>query len=80
MQSTFMETEKTITLVMGCLSLLIGVLLSFVKIDRERLIKGVHSNPGLALFRFPAYRWGMVAVLLVFGVVLVLVGLGKIVL
>jgi ABC-type Co2+ transport system permease subunit len=72
-----METEQTITFVMGCLFMLVGVLLSLVKVDRERLLKSTHSNPGLALFRFPAYRWGMVAVLFVGGTVLILIGLGK---
>ena len=73
-----METEQTITLVIGCLFLLVGALLSFVKVDRERLVKKVHSNPGIALFRFPAYRWGVVAVLVFIGVVLVLVGVDKV--
>ena len=73
-----METEQTITLLMGCSFLLVGVLLSFVKVDRERLVKKVHSNPGAALFRFPAHRWGVVAALVFIGVVLVLVGVDKV--
>lgn len=73
-----MPTEQTIMLVLGCLFLLVGALLSLVKVDNEKLVKSAHSSPGFALFRFPAYRWGMVMVLLVFGVVLALISLGKV--
>ena len=74
----FMQTEKTLILAMGCLFLLVGVLLSMVKVDKEGLVKSACSNPGLALFMFPAFRWGVVTVLLVFGAVLVSIGLGKV--
>lgn len=73
-----MESDQTINLLLGGLFLLIGGLLAFVKVDAAELVERSHTSPGLALFRFPVFRWGAVAVLLGFGVVLVLIGLGKV--
>ena len=73
-----MEIEQTIMVIMGCLFLLVAGLLAFVKVDRKQLVEYVHSFPGLALFRFPAFRWGTVVVFLIIGLVCVLIGLGKI--
>ena len=73
-----METDQTIDLVLGGLFLLVGVLLAFANVNRASLAERSHTNPGLALFRFPVFRWGTVAVLVVFGVVLVLIGMGKV--
>ena len=72
-----MESDQTINLVLGGVFLLVGALLAFAKVDRANLAHRSHTNPGLALFRFPVFRWGAVTVLVVFGVVLVLIGMGK---
>ncbi|QBB69282.1 hypothetical protein ELE36_02215 [Pseudolysobacter antarcticus] len=38
--------------------LLIGLALVFVTFDVEQLRRSIHSNPGLALYRFRAFRYG----------------------
>lgn len=71
-----MDPEQLIWLFMGAFGLLAGVGLALVKIDRTELKEKSQSNPGLALFRFPAYRWGAAVVCFVFGLFSLFVGLG----
>ena len=71
-----MESENVIWLFLGGLFLLCAIGLSLVKIDREQLKTSTHTNPGMALFRFGAYRWGAVTVLGVIGLVLLSIGFG----
>jgi|GraSoiStandDraft_32_1057276.scaffolds.fasta_scaffold470344_2 hypothetical protein len=61
---------------MGAFSLFVSFGLALVKINRSELEMKSRSNPGLALFRFSAYRWGAVLVCFVFGLFSLFVGLG----
>jgi len=40
------------------LAVLVGVAFFFVRIDREAIRERVHSSPGMALYRFPVFRYG----------------------
>lgn len=51
------------------LFVLIGVLLLFVKIDPDELAKQSSTSPGLALYRFRAFRYGAAFVLMLLAVV-----------
>jgi uncharacterized membrane protein len=73
-----MESNQTINFVLGGLFLLVGGLLAFAKVDTANLAARSHTNPGLALFRFPLSRWGAVVVLVALGAGLILIGLGKV--
>ena len=52
-----MKIEQVIWIFVGAFGILCGIGLILVKIDKAALEKSTHSNPGLALFRFPLYRW-----------------------
>lgn len=39
---------------------LLGVGLLLAKVDRDLLQAKAHTNPGLALFRFPTFRYAVV--------------------
>ena len=41
------------------LAVFVGVALLFVRIDRDQLRQKVHTAPGLALYRFPIFRYGV---------------------
>ena len=71
-----METERIIWLFLGGLFVLCAVGLALVKTDREQLKTSTHTNPGMALFRFGAYRWGAVTVLGAIGLVLLSISFG----
>ena len=71
-----MESDQTINFVLGGLFLLVGGFLAFAKVDTAKLAEKSRTHPGLALFRFPMFRWSAVAILVAFGVVLI--GLGKV--
>ena len=71
-----MESEQIIGVIAGCLVILLGIALVFVKIEKVGLENSSHTNPGLALFRFGAYRWGVVLVCFIVGVLLLSFGLG----
>jgi hypothetical protein len=70
------DLEQVVWLFMGAFGLLAGVGLALVKIDRAELKEKFHSHPGLALFRFLAYRWGTAVVCFVFGLFSLFLGLG----
>lgn len=71
-----MESDSIIWLFLGGFFLLCAIGLSLVRIDRGKLRASSHTNPGMALFRFGAYRWGAVMVLSVIGLVLLSIGFG----
>jgi len=50
-----MEIENLISIIVGIGSLLIGLGIMLATIDREALQDKVHTNPLLALYRFPAW-------------------------
>ncbi len=58
-------------LVLGFLILALGVALLFVRIDRAKLESRMRSNPGLALFRFPVWRFGVALLVIAAGIVLI---------
>lgn len=70
-----MNPEQIILFIAGCVVFLLGVALIFVKIDKKQLKESSHSNPGYALFRFDAYRYGVVAICFVVGLLLLALGL-----
>ncbi len=71
-----MESDSIIWLFLGGLFLLCAIGLSLVRIDRGKLKASFHTNPGMALFRFGAFRWGAVVVFGTIGLVLLSIGLG----
>ena len=71
-----MESEQIIFKLLGVFALLCGVGLSFVTIDKTELNYKIHTMPGMALFRFPAYRWGAVLMCTLIGVFFLFLGFG----
>ncbi len=71
-----MEPEQIIFIAFGIAALLCGVGLSLVKINKEELSGKIHTMPGMSLFRFPAYRWGAVAIFGVLGIFSISLGYG----
>ncbi len=71
-----MNESQVLCVFFGSIAVLLGVALIFVRVDRSELSTKVHTNPGLALFRFPAWRWGMALVFIVGGLLLVIAGIG----
>ena len=71
-----MELEQMIFILFGVAALLCSVALSFVTIDKEELRGKTHTMPGMALFRFPAYRWGAVIMCAVIGIFSFSLGFG----
>jgi hypothetical protein len=61
---------------MGAFGLFVSVGLAVVRINRAELKEKSHSHPGLALFRFPAYRWGAAVICFVLGLFSLFLGLG----
>ena len=55
-----METDRVLGWAMLFLFALVGVGLLLATIDRDSLKEKVHINPGLALFRFPTFRYAVV--------------------
>ena len=64
-----MEIEALLHWLLPTLFVLVGVGLIFVQVDPERLREKIHSNPGLALYRFRAFRYGAALTLFAFAVV-----------
>lgn len=64
-----MDTGALFNIIFGVLALFFGMALSFAKIDKDRLYEYRHTIPGLALFRFPVWRWGIVVILFITGFV-----------
>jgi hypothetical protein len=58
----------------GFLSASVG--LAFAEVDKKQLRRYIHAMPGLALFRFAAFRWGGVIVLAALGCFCMLTGIG----
>ncbi len=71
-----MESEQAIWIVLGAFAILCGVGLAVAKLDKRELEESVHSNPGLALYRFSWYRWGAVLVCIGGGIIVLVEGLG----
>jgi len=71
-----MNESQMLCLIFGPVSVLLGIAIIFVKVDRSKLANKVHSAPGLALFRFPAWRWGVALVCISTGFLLLLSGIG----
>jgi hypothetical protein len=71
-----MITEQFIAFCIAFLALISAIGLVFVKIDKNELKNKTHSFPQMALFRFPAFRWGMIVVCLLFFLVSLFVGFG----
>ena len=71
-----MSDEAFLWTMLGGLALIYGIGLAFVHVDNEELRKKAHTNPGLAIYRFPAYRWSVVLLCIVAGIGLLGVGLG----
>lgn len=69
-----MHTEHIISLIIGFLMILFGIALALVEVDRDKLSTKSRSNPGLALFRFPAYRYFAAVVLICVGILVVVTG------
>ena len=72
-----MEPEQALWIFLGIFSLICGAGLFFVKVDKEQLEKKAHSNPGFALYRYKAWRWGVALTCTALGLILVLVGFNK---
>jgi hypothetical protein len=70
------EAEQVIFILLGIMAFLCGVGLSLVKIDKEELKSYIHTMPGLALFRFPAYRWFGVIFCIVISLLFLSLGFG----
>lgn len=56
---------------MGVLAVLIGLGLGFVQVKARELRKKVHTNPGLALYRFKWWRFGLAVVSVVSGLLII---------
>ena len=52
-----MQPQSVVLLVFVTLALVAGVGLLFVRVDPDQLQRSSHTVPGLALFRFPIYRY-----------------------
>jgi hypothetical protein len=57
-----MDIEHLVRWLLVGLGSLVGVGLLVVRADPEQLREKLHTNPGLALFRFRAFRYGVAAV------------------
>lgn len=71
-----MDTEGVIWMLLGAAFILCAIGLSLVKIDKDNLKESIHTNLGMALFRFSAYRWGAVFILSIIGIAFLSIGLG----
>jgi hypothetical protein len=71
-----MESEQVIFILLGIFALLFSIVLSFIKIDKNELTDKIHTMPGIALFRFPAYRWGTVIMGVILGILCISLGFG----
>jgi hypothetical protein len=60
-----MQTANIVPLLFALLALVAGVGLLFVRVDPGQLHASSHSMPGLALFRFRAYRYSAAVACLV---------------
>ena len=58
-----METRQLLNWLISLLFVLVGVALIFVRVDRDELRAKAHSSPGLALYRFRVFRYGVAIVL-----------------
>jgi hypothetical protein len=56
-----MDIEHLVRWLLVSLGLLTGVGLLLVRIDPDRLREKAHTNPGLALYRFRLFRYGVAA-------------------
>jgi len=68
-------TDNTLLLI-GISWILVGAGLAFADVNRSELLGRAHTMPGLSLFRFPAFRWGAVVVLIAGGALFLFNGLG----
>ena len=56
-----MEAYNLPLLLFAFIALVAGVGLFFARVDPEQLRSSAHPMPGLALFRFRVYRYGVAA-------------------
>ena len=63
-------------IVIGVLVSLSGLGLAFAKTDTKALRKKSHSNPGLALYRFPVWRYGIAVLAVVSGAIIIAKSIG----
>jgi hypothetical protein len=63
--------KSEFVVVIGILVSLCGFGLAFAKTDTEALRKKSHSNPGLALYRFQSWRYGVAVVAVVSGFIII---------
>lgn len=67
-----MNTENSIGPILAVLFVLVGVAMLFVRVDRKQLREKIHTNPALALYRFPVFRYGTAAALFVLAAVVLI--------
>jgi len=60
-----MLMRQPIASILAGLFVLVGIALLFVRVDSERLREKIHTNPGLALYRFRVFRYGVAAALFI---------------
>ena len=58
-----------VPLVFGVVGFLAGIGLLLVRVDPEQLARASRRMPGVALFRFPVFRYGAAYLCLAFGAV-----------
>ena len=66
--------QAMLLIVAGVVAAVIGAGLALAKVDPDELRKRSHTNPGMALYRFAAYRWGVVAILIGSGILMSALG------
>ena len=52
----------------GLVAILIGIIIIFLKIDKEKLKTKTHTNPMLALYRFKWWQYGQGILFILFGI------------
>ena len=60
-----------VEIIMGVLAVLVGLGLAFAQVNASELRKKTHTNPGMALFRFRLWRFGMAIVSFVAGLLII---------
>ena len=62
--------QAKLLLIAGLVAVLIGIGLALAKIDPDELRRKSRTNPGMALYRFAAYQWSVVAILIGSGILM----------
>jgi len=58
-------------IVLGVLAVLVGLGLGFAQVNARELREKAHTNPGLALYRFKWWRFGLAIVSFVTGLLII---------